>query len=258
MGNFILGYGDKALNAVYSGGTWATNLGLSQFTVNYSTAIARTTTDAELTIDVTITDLIEIGCVAVLNHNLTSAATIRWRIYEEIGRTTLIYDSTALTVGNFADELGVKNTITAIPNVSKYYLRLTVNDTSNPDNFLQFGGIFIGTRFQTDCNVDYGLTHGVEDPSNTMYSDHGVEHNIQSPVKRTATFGLSLRTYAEGDRAFRMMLESGTVKRVLYQFDEDDKKDGLYSFLGKLDKLSPLQYPTHNINDMNFSIRELT
>lgn len=258
MGTFVLGYSDKALDATYSGGTWATNLGLEQFNVSYTTAVARTTTDAVLSLDVTILDLIDIGCVGILNHNLTSAATMQWEFFSEVGRTTLVHDTGSITIGSFSPELLTKNSLTTIPNISEYYITLTITDTLNPDNYLEIGGLFIGKRLSSSCNIDYGLTHGVEDSSPTMLSDHGVAHHIQIPVKRTAAFGLSLIDYDEGDAAFKMMLETGVTKRVFYQFDEDDSKLGIYTYVAELSKMSPLQYPSYNINDVNFSIKELT
>lgn len=260
MGRFIFGYDDESLLATYqSANNFQTNIGVSQLNINYSSAVMRTDDLAPLVIEIDHAADHTFSTLGIVNHNFSPAATVEFQAFSDSNKTNQIYTTGPVTVGDYAIEVAVRTLAMGIPDTQSAHWKLLVTDAANPDGYLQIGTLFMGKRFHPDCNMDYGLRHGVEDQYSTRFtSDQGVDTFLTAPKKRTANFALSNRSLDEGNEFFRMMLSTGITRRVLYQFDEDDNINGLYTFMGTLSQLSPLDYPYFQANAMNLSIRELT
>lgn len=257
MGKFILGFNDLGLTATYSSGnTFKSELGLDQLNVEYSSAVLHTSDLADLTINLKLKQVNSIGVLAISNHNLSPAATIQWMIYNDAGRTTKVFDSNEITVGKMDDSLPVKTTVQSVDNISGGYLTIVIKDSANSDGFIQIGNLFCGQRFDTDCNMDYGFNGLPADNSTVFVSDGGVNSYIRKSMKRQFNMGFSLRKLEEGSRAFKLMLRQGLTKRVVFQFDEDEDQEGIYTIMGTLKTLSALTWPMYNVNNYNFSIEE--
>lgn len=257
MGKFILGFNDEGLNATFqSTNAFKPELGLQQLNIQYTSSVLHTDDTSELTININLSTHHTIGVLAVINHNLTPAATIQWQAFSDLGHTTSLYDSGDVVVGDFDESLHLKNTVLAMANINAAYLVVVIKDATNPDGFIQIGNLMCCERFNTECNMNYGYSALPVDISSVFVSDGGINSYSRKPIKREFNMGFSLRTLDEGNRAFKLMLRQGVTKRMVYQFDEDDTLEGLYTISGTLKTLSALQYPFFNVNNFNFALSE--
>lgn len=260
MSDFVLGYGDVSNNCTYtSTDSWSTTLPLSMLNNSLITAIAKTDTDNSITIDITIaaSDVTDVSVLGIINHNLTTSGTYRWRCYSDAGRTILVYDSTSISVPTFSTDLIYKTLVNAtVSTYSQRYWRLDLVDATLTE--LTIGKIFLGKRFYPDRNMDYGMQMGVADTSTDIISSPtGVEFYNSYPVKRYVNFGMSLVNYTDSDEQFKMNLKQGLSKPVLFEFNPAEFKEGIYSFVGRMSSLNPLLFPSFNINNFNINITEI-
>lgn len=259
MANFVLGYSDSSLSASYSGGTWRNNLDETMLNNKLITAAAKTLDLTTLVLDITLTSIKDIQVLGICNHNLTTSGTYQWQCFSDAGRTVNVYDSGATNPYSYDEGLLHKTTCDTIDNpVTDVYWRLTITDATNTDGYVKIGRLFIGKRFTTVDNMNYGLKHSI-DTSNTVIekSSVGIESVIQNVRLRGAVFTNKHVTYAKGEEYYKMQLLMGIGEDVLYEFDPDDKQNGIHTFLGRNESITPLDYPLYNLNDIAFALKEV-
>lgn len=266
MSNFILGHDDFGYLSSFtlSTGTWATNLGSAMLSRQLITAVAKTTSVVGgMTLDININGGRETEVVGLINHNLTSAGTYRWRSYpsdtDRTDDTNKGYDSTALTAGTFNKDLTYNTTVTDCGAVyDDQFWRLDLVDASNPDGFFSIGRIFMGEKFDIQRNMDYGLKMGVTEPNSQLTTSQiGVETFVDAPNKRTATFSFDLASYANGNEFFKFSLANGIVGTCVFEFDPADRQEGIYTFPCRQSSLSPLDFPAFDINSFAINLVEI-
>lgn len=259
MGEFTLGYGDIGYSASFTGGTWTGELDYRMLNRQLITAVARTLDLTPLVLDITQTVAEPIDVLGVVNHNLTPSGTYRWTAYSDPSRTTLVYDSGTISAGTYYDYMPNKTTCDRIDSpVNTSYWRLELNDPTNPDGYMQMGRLFMGKRFVPSKNMDYGLKMGIsEDNTSIIESPTGIESFVDAPNKRTATFSLSLIGYDIGDNFYRMALRDGIVGACLFDFDPDDKNEGMRTFICRQRTLTPLDYPSYDVNTLAVNLVEI-
>jgi len=256
--NFVLGYSDSSITAVYSGGTWRNNLDTSMLNRELLTAAAKTVDLTELILDITLTDTKDIQVLGICNHNITTSGSYQWQCFSDAGRTVKVYDSGVIIPYNYDKSILHHTTCDTLDtSISNAYWRLIINDT-NGDGFIKLGRLFIGQRFTTECNMDYGLKHEI-DTSNTIIekSTVGIESVIQNVRLRGALFTNKHISYAMGEIYYKMQLELGIAESILYEFDPENKANGIHTFLGRNKTINALDYPLYNLNDIGFVLTEV-
>ena len=256
---YVLGYKDLGQYASYSGGSWVVGMEpSSRLASDYLGAIAKTNDATDLTLDITIPTGNTYNIIGVCNHNLTSSGTITYQVFSNSGRTTNVYDSGAIAVDAFPDAVAFPSSLNAFTDQTDIYLRVIISDATNPESFFTIGKIFVGKRFTTALNMMYGAQNSV-DNSNTVKakSTGGVAIYTGFQPIRQVQFNLQHMALTEGDEFYEFMLGTGHFKNVMFQFDEDDSHNGLYTYPGYLEKLTPLQYPIFNRNSAAYQIREM-
>lgn len=256
MDKYILGYSDVGFSSVFSGGSWDSNLPLTLLNNPLLTARAHSTTTTA-TIDMTV-DGEEIEVIGICKHNMTGGT------YQIIGYSdslggTIAYDSGALPLTTPYDELFTKTIVHACDApYSVGFWRIILTDASNPDGFIKVGRIFMGKRLHHDCNMQYGLSTVVSDGSSKIIdSDSGIETYITNPKLRGANFSMALQTISQGDTFTRLSIENGLTKAMLFELDPSNVRGGLYSFIGRSQSLSPLNFPSFQANNFNFGLVEI-
>lgn len=264
MSDFVLGHSDIGyLSTSWSGGTWASGLGTGMLNRQLLTAVARTTTTTDLTLDFNLGANVDPEVVGLLNHNLTSVGTVTWEAYStSAARTTGTspnFTSGALTVGSYDPSLTYQTMVTDCGAPQAYaYWRVKISDSGNPDGFFEIGRIFLGKRFYPERNFDYGLQMGViESNSDLTTSPIGVETFIDAPNKRTARFSFNLVDYSEGNDFYKFMLANGIVGTCVFEFNPDDFQQGIYTFACRQSALNPLDFPSYNINSFSINLVEI-
>ena len=119
-------------------------------------------TSAILICDTEITQGVAIDTLAILNHNLTRSAQVRVEGAADLS-FNVIKDSFNLT----ATTEEMYYVAPVFPSTQSRYWRFIINDTTNPDGFLQIGTIIFGTSiiFQGESFVDQVLLR------NTHFAD---------------------------------------------------------------------------------------
>jgi len=258
MSNYVLGYRDIGYQASYAGGIWRDDLDSKMLNRQLLTAVARTLGLDDLLLDITLNQSIDIQVLGICNHNISSNGTYKWTAYSDSDRLVEVYNSGEITPYSYLDSIIHKTTCDIIDNpITTAFWRLEITD-SNADGYIQLGRLFIGQRFTTGCNMNYGLKLGV-DVSNTIIEEStvGIEAIIQAINIRTAAFSHSLESYDSGTEFLAMQLREGVSEVCLFEFNPESKDGGLRTFIGRHSSVSPLDYPSFNVNNFNFQIKEI-
>ena len=121
---------------------------------------------------------------------------------------------------------------------------------------LDVGRIFVGPLWTPTVNAAYGLQDYILDPSTSSRAESGSLWPIDRIRIRGVKFALSNLTKAEGDFIHDFMLNSGVSQEVVYVPNlSDPALTQRYGFLGKLQELSPLDYPAYRLRSSSFKIQ---
>ena len=123
------------------------------------------------------------------------------------------------------------------------YGTVEIEDTANPDGYVELGQLFVSDGFTTQTNPT-SLGDGRTDLSSSVKSVGGQKYSTARRLPRKVDLGYSVLTEEEGERMDEMMAEIGTTEDVLYVSDPSNPAHiQRWSFLGTLQELSPLEYP---------------
>jgi hypothetical protein len=225
--------------------------------------------------------------LGLINHNLSLDAQYYVEVSNNSAFTQIVYDSGVLyawpprsgtRAQRFweADEWGDSQTVVsdsdrAIYNpsiivvlptkqIGPLYWRVTIEDTGNPDGYVQFGRLFLAGEWQPRFNPTLGSTRiSYEDPSVIETAIGGVEYYDRRPKHRVLQFNLDWMDTREGfTRAFDLQKLVGVTKEVLVIYDADDDQTILrHSFLGRLRQLNPIENPYATVTRTAFEVKEL-
>lgn len=163
--------------------------------------------------------------LCLVGHNLTGGATVRLRLYSDLAKTALLYDSTALPVGtpqpwgnpaaspNGGLQWGVLPWLASgqLPGTPEYFshwfapqtlavaFTLDIADDFNADGFLQLGRLYLGDYWSPAVPQSPGLRMAWAEASRQTRTDGGsLRTDGYYPYR---TFSINLDLMAETDRA---------------------------------------------------------
>lgn len=221
-----------------------------------------------------------INAVGFVNHNLSSSAQYRYRVYSDSGYSNLKYDSGLISVWpqmpygtyewedmRFWDltatdedlELFTK-TLIHVPtvSVSEQYYQVEFFDSSNVDGYVQLGRVFIGGIYQPVYNMNNGASIGYESATQIDTAMSGAEYFDRRESFRVARFNLGLLTNEEAILNNDIQKISGTDAEVLFIYDPSDVMNlQRRSFLGRIRTLSPIEQPYATWFFTGYEIKEL-
>jgi hypothetical protein len=288
MSNVLIGVSnmidDSSLPAY---GSWVSTLPISNIRKRQQGLVARSTDDATASTKfrITLVSPYLVRVIGIFNHNLSTAATIRFINYSDAGFTTIVYDSGALSAFPNVFEPGYatgwadptpgtprpyttkeaafskKDYIHVLPTGREnLYWQIEFNDTSNPDNYVQFGRVFIGPAWQPAYNFNFGQNIGFEDTSDIKYALDGTAYFNERPLLRVANFTLAALNELEAmQSAYEIDRMCGQTKEVVYIYDPADTYNILRRrFMGIMRKLSPIEQPeAYNNFSKSYEIKEV-
>ncbi len=179
-------------------------------------SVMRTTSAADQEIKLSWAAARILSAVALVRHNLTSAATWRVQIYSDAAWTTLTYDSGAVAaapgkaLGDLSwgiDPLGASVFTGWSYAFSSLYFApvagqsaiITLSDAGNPDGYMQASRLFVGAHIEPQYNPSYGFKLGWKENTVTTRTDGG---SLRSdPTVPYRTLSASLDWIAEEERA---------------------------------------------------------
>lgn len=240
-----LSWPNRVYEQVLSGGSWEANFPLTNLQDDRLTTVARTTAGTTATVNA-VGQTRTTRVYAISNHNLTNTATWRIRVYSDNG-TTLVYDSGTINAWDVtADEAAIYPRLSwhvADADYSTQQVTIDVTDSANGDGYLQFGGLFIGSLWQAETNIDLGYQQGLRTLTKTEVALDGVtEYHDVKPVRRTAQMVFSYLTREESYLELEAMRRTlGTDGELMFFKDlEDNSTARATTFLARLDRLDPL------------------
>lgn len=280
MQNIILSYPNRIDAATITGGSWLTALPAQNLANRELWKVARST-DAALASTKFSVDLGEdrlLRCFALANHNLGPDA--QWRV--TVGSTAgalelydsgwvdvwqmafdnlLEWESTTWWTGTAGDEYyrSPYPALLAMPDfITGRYVTVEIDDTANPDGYVQIGRLFAGGGIQPETNASYGLQDSWRDLSTMDASESGSAWATERRRLRWVSFVIDHFTHAEAAYIHEMQRLLGTVNEVLYlPYPDDMGESQRYGLLGRLSELSAIEYPYFNSRSSAFKIEEI-
>lgn len=142
-------------------------------------------------------------------HNLSTEATVRFKVFDQLGQTgNVIYDSGVLpalfakTLGELSwgrDPLGASAFTNWRLKYSSYWfpaedalsVQIIISDPTNSDGFLEVGRVYLGEYFEPTYNVDLGHNIRWESDVQQNPTAGGSVHTVEVEGYRVLDFQLS-------------------------------------------------------------------
>lgn len=269
MANCLFAYPDRTLSATLTGGSWSAALPLANLKERLTTKVARSNNAlaASTQFDLDLGAPRNLRLLALLYSNLSTTATVRWRLYSDSGYTQLVHDTGALLVPwaalgaeTLADwrpdfHLVLPSTLTA------RYLRVEILDTGNAAGYIELGRALAMPAWQPAVNLAWG---------NPIRYDHGattIERALGGPRYAARRRGLRAQTvqldHLDADEAHQAILEmQRTLGRdgELYFVHDPDQSDiwrRQRSYLATLEETDPLESPYIANHATSLRLREV-
>ena len=159
---------------------------------------------------------------ALLEHNLTSSATISLQANSADSWTSPPFSASLDWHPSIIIEL--------FNQVSYRYWRLAVADSANPDGYLQIGRLWLGDCFQPARDFDKDFSIRRVDPSEVSYGDSGSRTVSDRTPYRVASIRFS--STAEKDAFDQLIAAVGAGKDFIAALDPDGLvwSDGLHDY----------------------------
>ena len=268
MATLFVAYDNHADGATLAGGSWESTLPLANLKKQQPTTLARTTNDAEASSIITsnLGSRKLINVVALVHHNLSPGATWRVRIGNTADYATNLVDTGAVDAidameaageqqwGEFnwggkptAAQLGEFNPITLYYNstgVLAQYVKIDISDTSNADEYVEAGRLYVATAFTPTNGVAYGLETSFVDESRSVRSRGGQVFVDAVAKRRRFAFAFHSMDEAEAyTSANEIQRSKGLSGDVLVAIDADDTTNRMRQTLyGRLVSLAPIAH----------------
>ena len=262
MDNVMIAWPDRLIDSAsytttLSGGLWASTLSLANLknpllsakSRSANALVASTTFDADLGVARAV------RVIAILRHNFSALATIQVRGYSDAGYTSLVWDSTALSVWpeGFPSAENKKRYqddfyIIAPSDQTARYWRTSISDAANPAGYVELARAVFAPAFKPDVNFIYGASLGLETDTSKERSRGGVDYWDRKEPRRTAQFQLKVLVESEAFQIFDMQFERGIDREIVFIFDSGDT--GVMfkrrAWLATLRQMSAIEFPYAN------------
>lgn len=191
-------------------GSWEAAYPVTQLQVLPLSYVARTTdaTTASTAIRGTGSSPQLASVIALIGHNMSQAATIRVRTWTDTASSVGLVDSGFVDVWDAsytADQLdGAVATwfyrFAEIGPATVGSFRIDIDDTANPDGYIQAGYLEIASAFDVEYNFGFGSEYGFEWRSQVAESMGGAEYveRRDHPRLFKGSFPLTVRNTALG------------------------------------------------------------
>lgn len=284
MANTLLAYPNRADECTLSGGAWSVALPLAHLQARDIRKFARSSNAAAAStqFDCALPAPRSIRLVSLVNTNLSRDAQYRIRWASDAAFTSVVYDSGVVDMyaaglvpfGEFEwEEEGFwdgrlsseqikwypKDLIHILPvNTWGQYLRVEVFDTTNADGHVQIGRLFVGKGFQPEHNISYGRSVSHSSGTEVFETIGRRELFNEGPLVRQDVVSMDWLSQDEGVALFDMDRQLGVSGEVFYSFDPAAARNLMrWSFLARMEQISPLTHPMFNVHTKQFAIKEI-
>ncbi len=262
----MIGIGYPSLlsaSSTVSGGDWLTALPASNILTTALEDVARSADDLEAStlLQIDHGSAQSARVLALVHHNLSSAATVRWKRGTTAGDDD-VADSGALNAWAITplDRNGQRHPVVIVlpASSSARYETIQISDTSNPAGHVEIGMAWVGDVFVPTYNASYGLRHELQSFSALDRGESAAGWPTRRRTLRGASFVLELLSLTEGDTLHELQRVADITEPVLYVPDLTDRaKQQRFGGVGTLSELSPLDYPYFRTNSLPLRWTEL-
>lgn len=288
MANAILAFPNQVdatfYTVAFSNGSWEASLPLTNLRDPLISSVARST-DATLAstkfdVDLGITRNIRVAGIPA--HSMSRAARVKitaatdagftnivttidwfdvWRVIYPWG--TLTWEDPSWWDGKITEEqaegypMPVVHVFTTA--VTARYWRFEIDDTGNADGYVDIARLFLASGYQPTYNIPVGASLGWETDTSVERSLGGAEFYDERQVRRATQFVLDVIPNDESlSGPFEMTRQLGISKQLLFVMDPDDTANlHRRTFLATMRRLSPLEMPYVEMNQMAFELQEV-
>ena len=269
MANILFGWPLASDAATLSGGAWT--LPLTNLQLPALASVARSTTDAnaDTIINIDQGSALAVSVVALVRHNMRSAALWRVRLSTVSNFATNVYDTGWIAVWpvqwpvgvlpaghpNAATRLLTDAQITALDpprdavhvlsaETSARYIRIEMDDTTNSDTYVQIGRLVVAPRFQPTCNMAVGSEFGFDDGTTVGRALSRARIYDVKPKGRSLSLSFENLPDTEALTVLRDMMEQLGQSGHVYVVQDPADTELLQrrSFLATLRALSAVRY----------------
>lgn len=254
-----------------SGGSWLSDLPLSNLQDPALSTVARSSNDANAStkFDVDLVVGRPVRVFTIHKHNISQAGKVRltgspnsdmsnpsyesgwldvWPVFYESGELPWGYPG--LWSGILASEETDGYTmqfVLVLPSVTwARYWRVEIDDTSNPDGYVEFARVSLWASWQPEQNMVYGATLGWETDTPSDRSLSGTDYFDRRNPRRVTQFQIKTMTVDTAlKKPFEMMRKLGKDGELFFVFDPEDSQDNMFrrSYLATMRELTPLELP---------------
>jgi len=286
VANVLIGYQNRADEATLSGGTWLAALPLANLQNRLVQKVARSNglTLAATKFDYDLNSASKsTGVVSLVVHNLSVTAKVRITAGAVAGLSSPGYQSAWLDVwpagmvplslleweaDNFwlgtlseSARAGYQSPfIHILPTAQTFrYWRVEIDDTGNPDGYVQIGRLFASPTWTPSINYSLGAVLGYTDPTPIETSLSGAEYFDVRGRAREFGFNLGGLTESEAyDYVLQLQRAAGISGEILIAPDLDDvTRIPARSYVGRLASIEPITQIQPGRFQVSMRIREL-
>lgn len=224
-----------------------------------------------VTFVVTLSTSSIVGGVILPFCNLTGSATINVTL--DTGYTTGpilacpytnlgVWDWGALPLGTNAYSYG-GGTYARVwfPQTSCSTLTITITDTANTSNYLEFSRLVVGAYWSPKYNTSFGMTSGTTDLSTNTRLESGDLSSNNGVKFNTITFDLKWLDPTDRSQLTSIFKSNGITKPLLISLfpdsSEDWAKEQTYQIYGKLPQISNITHTLFGIYSSQIEIEEI-
>lgn len=278
--NILLGWPNRIDEATLSLGSWPSLTLTNLQIVDEPWRVARSATDAtaDTKVRVTLPQARSIFLLGITNHNLSLNALFRFRggttagafdVYDSgwQGAWAMTFDSEMLEWEatnwweGIADDEYIRHPWALVWPLRAYYNArywdIEIDDTTNPDGYVQLGRIFIGGGLQPTYNPEFGLEDSWVDPTTVDEGISGNESFDRQRRRRQVEFQLGWMTTEDEKRLYEMRRRQGISGEVFYVPDPSDLAESqLKGFLARQVELPGHRYLDPELRASRVVLRE--
>lgn len=256
-----------------SGGSWLAALPLTNLQDRRLHKVARSAdalaASTKFTVDLGVARAVRV--LALVNHNISSAGTVRFRGYSDAGLTTLVYDSTAINAWPssvaaawaataaeaYQNYVRTALHVAATAQSARYWL-VEVSDTGNSDGYVQIGRLMICGGYEPTYHYAPGKKLGWETSSSRQETDGGAVIHNRRARRRVVQCAFENTPLNESlAYVFEMQKELGTDGQLFVVLDPDDATNlHRQSFLCTMKELTALEARNYQYNHTYFALIE--
>lgn len=207
---------------------------------------------------VNVSTLLPAAVVALVNHNLSDAATWRVLLGTSAGEgdvhtmslqtwlhadTDATFAAAGMDDGEYLRDWRDAQLVLSSFKTARY-VTVEISDEGNPDGYVQIGRLFAGGGFLPKYGADVGFEQGWIDLSTKDSSDLGSDWINAKRRIRSVRMVLSWLSPAEGDAVHEMQRMLGTIDETYFWPDINDPAHSQrYGMLAKANETARIKWP---------------